>query len=48
MPENAIPQNQDEPQDAQAIEGEEIQPEDLEDVAGGGTNNCLNIFCADA
>jgi hypothetical protein len=43
MPENAIPQ--DEQQDAQVIESEEIQPEDLEDVAGGANTGC-NFICA--
>jgi hypothetical protein len=47
MSENTIPQNQDEEQSAQVIEGEEISPEDLEDVSGGANNNC-NFICADA
>jgi hypothetical protein len=48
MTEQNIPQNQDEEQqNAQAIEGEEISPEDLEDVSGGSNTNC-NFICADA
>lgn len=44
MPEQTIPQSQDE-QAPQAIESDEITPEDLEDVAGGANNNC-NFICS--
>lgn len=43
MSEPTIPQASDE-QDPQAIDGDEIAQEELEDVAGGSNNNC-NGFC---
>lgn len=42
MSEQNVPQNQDD----QIIEAQEIAPEDLEEVAGGGNNNC-NFICFD-